>query len=85
MLRRVAGQLEAAAGAGEGEALGLEEAAEVSGYSQSQLRRLLTSGAVTNLGDASGPRIRRGDLPRKPGQLTAAGRARAAERQLRIS
>jgi hypothetical protein len=85
LLRRVAAELERVGMAGQGEPLTVEAAARESGYSVSQIRRLLSSGAADNVGDAQGPRIRRGDLPRKAGQLTAKERARAAERRLRIS
>lgn len=85
LLRRVAAELEQVGTAGQGEALTVEDAARECGYSASQIRRLLSSGAADNVGDARGPRIRRGDLPQKAGQLTALERARAAERRLRIS
>jgi hypothetical protein len=48
------------------EALTLEQGAAESGYSYSQLQKLVGSGALTNVGDKHRPRVRRGELPRKP-------------------
>lgn len=48
------------------EALTLEQAAEESGYSCSALQRAVARGVVANAGSKRRPRIRRGDLPRKP-------------------
>lgn len=47
--------------------LTLEEAAEESGYSKRRLRELVADGEIPNAGRKHVPRIRRGDLPRKPG------------------
>lgn len=69
----------------EAEPLTLHESAAVSGYSASQLRRLLASGTLANVGDDRGPRIRRGDLPRKPGRLTDRERRDHAVQRLRVS
>ena len=50
--------------------LSLEEASEESGYSHDHLSRLIRDGTVPNAGEPGSPRIRRGDLPRKPGHTT---------------
>lgn len=49
------------------EALTLEQAAQESGYSYSQLQKLLAGGTLPNVGAKNHPRVRRGALPRKPG------------------
>ena len=49
------------------EELTLEEAAAVSGYSKRRLRELVAAGEVPNAGRRGAPRIRRADLPLKPG------------------
>ena len=51
------------------EALTLEQAATESGYSYSALQKLVGSGALTNVGDKHRPRVRRGELPRKPSRV----------------
>ncbi len=51
------------------EALTLNEASEESGYSYSALQKMVADGKLPNLGDRNRPRVRRGDLPRKAGQL----------------
>ena len=48
------------------EALTLNEAAEESGYSKAHLSRLIATDRLPNVGKKGSPRIRRGDLPRKP-------------------
>ena len=48
-------------------ALTLTEASNESGYSKRRLRELVAEGAIPNAGRKNAPRIRRGDLPRKPG------------------
>lgn len=62
-----ADELEAAAGAVRLEALTLEEAAELGGYSYSHLQHLVAEGTIPNVGSEGAPRIRRRDVPRKPG------------------
>lgn len=62
-----AGQLRDALREVEFEALTLEEAAQLSGYSYSHLSDLIREGTVPNAGRKGSPRIRRSDLPRKPG------------------
>ena len=49
------------------ELLTLAQASEVSGYSQDHLRHLITAGTIPNAGEKGRPRIRRADLPMKPG------------------
>ena len=53
-------------GAGRAEALTLEKAAAESGFSYSALEKLIRRGELPNLGQKGRPRVRRGDLPRKP-------------------
>jgi hypothetical protein len=50
------------------EELSLQPAAVESGYSSEHLGRLVREGAVPNAGRPNAPRIRRCDLPRKPGR-----------------
>lgn len=47
--------------------LTLDQAAEESGYSRDHLGRLVREGEIPNAGESNAPRIRRRDLPRKPG------------------
>ncbi len=49
------------------EPLTLEQAARKSGYTLDHLSRLLRDGTLPNVGEPGSPRIRRKDLPRKPG------------------
>lgn len=49
------------------ERLRIKRAAEESGYSEDHLRRLIRDGTIPNAGDDHRPRVRRRDLPRKPG------------------
>ncbi len=49
------------------EAITLEQAAEESGYSYSALQKMVRDGTVSNVGRKGAPRIRRSDLPKKPG------------------
>ena len=51
------------------EALNLRGASEESGYSYSALQKMVAEGKLPNMGDKNRPRVRRGDLPRKAGQL----------------
>lgn len=52
-------------------AVTLEEAAQVSGYSRSHLRRMMDSGEIPNVGGPGAPRVRVGDLPIKAGRASA--------------
>jgi hypothetical protein len=49
------------------ELLNLQEASRRSGYSADHLGRLVRDGRIPNAGRPHAPRIRVGDLPRKPG------------------
>ena len=51
------------------EALTLNQATQESGYSYSALQKKVASGELPNMGTKNRPRVRRGDLPRKAGQL----------------
>jgi hypothetical protein len=48
------------------EGLTLEEAERESGYSYSALEKMVRRGELENVGAKGRPRVRRGDLPRKP-------------------
>jgi hypothetical protein len=67
-----ADELEQAAADLADEALTLTEAADESGYSERRLREMLSDGTLPQAGRKGAPRIRRGDLPRKPGATTTA-------------
>lgn len=67
MCERHADRMEEAAAARSDEALSLEEAADFGGYSYSHLQTLVSDGTIENVGEKGSPRIRRGDVPRKPG------------------
>ena len=62
--RRVLADLEASVA---GETLTVTEAAVRSGYSESQLRRLVRVGRLANVGTDGEVRLYAADLPRKPG------------------
>lgn len=47
-------------------ALTLAQAAAESGYSEGHVARLILEGKIPNAGRKRSPRVRRGDLPRKP-------------------
>lgn len=49
------------------EELTLAEASAESGYSERRLRELVAEGRLPNAGRKYAPRLRRADLPRKPG------------------
>lgn len=53
----------------ESEILTLEQAARYSGYSPDHLARSVRAGSIANAGRKGQPRVRRGDLPRKPAAL----------------
>ena len=48
------------------EALTLEQAETESGYSYSALEKMIRRGELLNIGKRGSPRVRRGDLPKKP-------------------
>lgn len=53
--------------------LTLAEAAEESGYAARTIRQLLAEGKLPNAGEKHRPRVRRGDLPRRPGKASSTG------------
>lgn len=65
--RAAARELEEVLEARAEELLTLDEAAEESGYSKRRLRELVSEGTIPNAGRKHAPRLRRSDLPRKPG------------------
>lgn len=65
------------------EELTLAEAAEESGYSDRRLRQLVAKGSLPNAGEKGRPRLRRGDLPRKPRKDPGAFDADAEVRRIR--
>lgn len=66
-LERCAEELEAATAARRLDTVTLEEAEEIGGYSYSHLQHLVADGTIPNAGRPGAPRIRRSDVPRKPG------------------
>ena len=58
------------------ELLTLAEAARESGYSADHLRLLIRQAKIPNAGRHHAPRVRRRDIPRKPGREAAAGNGR---------
>src|SRR5688500_16967490 len=69
LLGRVAKELEAALVEHDSTLVGLNDGARLSGYSADHLGRLVKSGKLQNYGSKHRPRVRIGELPRKP--LTA--------------
>ncbi len=68
LLRRVADELETWWRERELEELTLEQASELGGYSYSALEKGVRTGTIPNAGESGRPRIRRRDVPRKPGR-----------------
>jgi hypothetical protein len=66
VLEALAAELEAALVSSAQERLSLAAASAESGYSISQLRRMIRERKVPNAGAVGTPLIRRSDLPRKP-------------------
>ncbi len=64
--------METALGGWKDDLLTLTEAARESGYSADHLGREIRAGRIPNAGRPHAPRIRRGELPRKPGPLRSA-------------
>ncbi len=71
ILRRLAAELDGALAGMEDEPLTIPEAVKLSGYSADHLRHLVATGQIPNVGRKGSPRIRRGDLPRKPSMSAA--------------
>ena len=67
LFRLHAVELEEAVRDAQEENLTLQEAAATSGYSIDHLRHLVGDGKIPNVGRRGSPRVRRGDLPMKPG------------------
>lgn len=70
--RRAAQELEDALAEQHLQVLSLQEAAAESGYSVDHLAREIREGRIPNAGRKGKPRIRRRDLPRKPGHVPVA-------------
>lgn len=70
MLRQCVAEARAAIDAAADEVLTLAEASLASGMHADTLRHLVAAGRIPNAGKKGAPRIRRGDLPRKPGTAT---------------
>jgi len=64
-------ELESVLAAEEQELLNLQQASHRSGYSPDHLGRLIREGKLPNSGRVNAPKIRIGDLPRKPGGILA--------------
>jgi hypothetical protein len=69
--RDAADELEKTLQSGEG-CVSLKEASTLGGYSTDSLQRMVAAGRIQNFGRKGKPRIRRADVPVKPGH-TAAG------------
>jgi hypothetical protein len=65
----VADELDAALQGQDAELLNLTQAAAESGYSADHLGREIARGRIPNAGRRNAPKVRRTDLPRKPGAL----------------
>lgn len=68
-LEVAADELEGALRAAADEPLTLAKAGEESGYSVRRLRELIADGTIPQAGRKGAPRIRRGDLPTRPGHM----------------
>ena len=66
-LEVAAGELESSLRAAADTALTLADAARESGFSVDHVRHLVASGTIPNAGRKGSPRVRRQDLPAKPG------------------
>jgi len=64
----IVGDLQTLRRAHASEAVTLREASLIGGYSLDHLQRLVAGGQVENVGRKGRPRIRRDDVPVKPGQ-----------------
>jgi hypothetical protein len=69
LLDHVLADVEAVFASEEAETLTVAEAARESGYTRDHVARLIRSGTIPNAGRPRAPRVRRGDLPRKPSKL----------------
>jgi len=75
-VERTASELREALQEADRETLTPEEAADLGGYSNSHLQHLVADGTIPNVGEAGAPRIRRSDVPRKPGHGSDARRSK---------
>ena len=75
-----AAELDAALRLAADELLTLEAAAQASGYTAEHLGRLVREGKIANAGRPNAPRLRRGDLPLKPGALPTRAHRRTVDR-----
>jgi hypothetical protein len=78
---KAADELVAALADSEDALLSLEAAARECGYSADHLGRLVKSGQLANHGRKHAPKVRRGDLPRKPPALQMLADQRRADRK----
>lgn len=83
---KAADELETTLAIGADEIVNIGRAAAVSGYSTDHLRHLIRTGVIPNRGRRGSPRVRVGDLPKKPGAPLPASRGslhvlRASPRQ----
>lgn len=67
------------------DSVSLKEAHEIGGYSVDHLQRLVASGQLENVGKRGRPRIRRSDVPIKPGHQATTLRDADAPRQIKPS
>lgn len=65
--RDTADELEESLKSNDEDGVTLKEASEIGGFSVDHLQRLVASGRLANLGRKGKPRIRREDVPLKPG------------------
>lgn len=70
MLEGVADELDESLRAYMVEALSLRQAADESGYTPEGLSQLIRRGRIANVNPGGHPKVRRCDLPRKPGPST---------------
>lgn len=80
--RRAAGELASALRSSSAEELTLAEASAESNYSPRRLREMLAEGTIPNAGRKGAPRVRRGDLPRRPARAPTGYDAESDARQL---
>jgi hypothetical protein len=73
LCEEVVADLESIMSADDYRVLTLAQAETLSGYSREHLGRLIRNGKIPNAGRPNAPRIRRQDLPRKPGHLPPEG------------
>ena len=86
LCRQCAVELREAIRAEGNSSLTLSEAARESGYSEDHLRHKVAEGEIPNAGRKGAPRIRKCDLPRKPGRKeTGVGPEAAASEILRAT